>query len=97
MDGNRDMDPARADVASCCIENGIELDADDLGYEIMIGYERDGSTDELPQAVAEELSIGCPHTSNWPCFGIESLDYIRTLEWTVRSLPEFPEKICHRF
>ena len=61
MDGNRDMDPARADVASCCIENGTELDADDLGYEIMIGYERDGSTDELPQAVAEELSIGCPH------------------------------------
>ena len=66
MDGNRDMDPARADVASCCIENGIELDTDDLGYEIMIGYERDGSTDELPQAVADELSIGRPHTSNWP-------------------------------
>jgi hypothetical protein len=69
----------------------------DMPYEIMLAYERDDCTDDLPQAVADELRIGLPHTTNWPCFGVLALDFIRTLEWRVPSLPDDPMVMCQRF
>jgi hypothetical protein len=74
----------------------IRLEAD-MSYEIMLAYERDDCTDDLPQAVADELRIGLPHTTNWPCFGVLALDFIRTLEWRVPSLPDDPMVMCQRF
>lgn len=65
----------------------------------MLAYEREREDygDRLAQGVADELQIGEPHTTNWPCFGVEALDFIRTLEWTVELLAEEPITMCQRF
>src|SRR5215204_6294543 len=69
-----------------------------MTYEIMIAYERKrGDYDALAQRVADELEIGEPHTTNWPCFGVTALDFTRTLEWTIQFLPDEPIVICQRF
>ncbi len=70
-----------------------------MTYEIMLAYEREPNDydDALARAVADELHLGFPHTTNWACFGVDALDFVRTLEWTVVSLSEEPIAMCVRF